>query len=148
MKQFIAALLLISLTAQAQPLGAGNELARPTADIGQASLPIPDLVMRGQFDLPKERVKTVVVRGYGDTPTLARYDGFRTAIEHVVGVSLVSETQINNQRLQRDQIASYSQARVSSFHVLNLEQTRQGWSTQMWVTVRDACERGSTNCLN
>jgi hypothetical protein len=109
---------------------------------------VPDLSMRGQFDLPRNQVKTVVVNGYGDTPVLARYDAFRTAIEHVAGVAIVTETQVNNQRLQRDQTASYSQAHVSSFHILTMSETPRGWTTQMWVTVRSACERGTYNCTN
>ena len=138
MKWTIVTLLFVARLAQAEPMGSGVELARPTVD----------LPMRGEFNLPDNQVKTVVVRGYGETPTLARYDGFRTAIEHVAGVAIVSETQINNQRIQRDQTATYSQARISSFHVLSLESTARGWSTQMWVTVRNICERGSHNCLN
>jgi hypothetical protein len=113
-----------------------------------AAAQVPDLAMRGQFDLPTNLVKTVVVQGYGDTPALARHDAFRTAVEHVAGVAMVSETQVSNQRIARDQLATYSQARISSFHVLNLESTARGYTIQMWVTVRGICERGSYNCTN
>jgi hypothetical protein len=109
---------------------------------------VPDLAMRGQFDLPSNIVKTVVVRGYGETPALARHDAFRTAVEHVAGIAIVSETQVHNWRIQRDQTATYSQAQISSFHVLSMETTARGWQTQMWVTVRSACERSSYNCSN
>jgi hypothetical protein len=116
--------------------------------VSTAQAQVPDLAMRGQFDLPRGLVKTVVVQGYGETPALARHDAFRTAIEHVAGVAVVSETQVHNWRIQRDQTATYSQAHVSSFHILTMSETARGWTTQMWVTVRSACERGSYNCTN
>jgi hypothetical protein len=143
MKWIVVALLLVAKLVQAQ-----DYLAELPLNPGRPNMVPADLPMRGEFVMPKELVKTVVVRGYGETPTLARYDGFKTAVEHVVGVAIVSETQVNNQRIMRDQTATYSQARVSSFHILSSEQTRQGWTTQMWVTVRGVCERNSHNCTN
>ena len=109
---------------------------------------VPDLAVRNELSLPTDIIKTVLVEGAGTTPALARLDAFRTAIERAMGVVIATETQVNNQRLVRDQSATYSQARISNFAVVYVLHDRGLYRTQMWVTVRSACERASYNCTN
>lgn len=119
----------------------------PAMVFGQVPTVYPDLAVRGELDLPTHIVKTVMVEGQGTTPALARQDAFRAAIERTVGIAIVTETQVNNHRLVRDQTATFSHARISNFAVASLEQRGPLWHTVVWVTVRSACMPG-TQCLN
>ena len=105
-----------------------------------AAAQVPDLVVRGQLALPDDIVQTVLVEGVGTTPALARHDAFRTAIERAAGVVMASETQVNNQRIARDQSATYSQARISNFAVVTVTPEGHLYRCLVWVTVRSACQ--------
>lgn len=140
MKWILTVALLCVTTAHAQYLGSGNELAQPPRNT-------PDLSVRGELDLPPGILKTLLVEGSGTSPTLARQDAFRLAIERAVGIAIVTETQVNNQRIVRDQTATWSQARISNFAVASVSQRGGLYHTQVWVTVQSACERGSS-CIN
>jgi hypothetical protein len=96
MKQLILALLLISTTAWADT-GSGAELATP---IGHTGL-----------------LRTVLVEGAGPTPTLARQDAFRMALERTVGTG------------------TGVPARISNFAVALVGQRGSLYYTQVWVTV-------------
>jgi hypothetical protein len=126
MKWSIVALLFVAQFAQAQ---------------------VPDLAVRGELSLPSDITRTVLVEGSGATPALARHDAFRTAIERAAGVVMASETQVVNQRIQRDQSATYSQARISNFAVVTTEQRGKDYWCLVWVTVHSACTVQDT-CRN
>ena len=128
MKQLIIALLIISTTAHAQWYNSEHDLATPPRSPA-------DLPVRGELPLPTGITRTVLVEGSGTTPTLARQDAFRLALERTMGIAIVTETQVNNQRIVRDQTATWTQARISNFAVASVGQRGSLYYTQVWVTV-------------
>jgi hypothetical protein len=118
------------------------------AGTAQAQNYIPDLEVRHHLNLPEGIMKTVQVTGYGETPAMARQDAFKTAIERVAGIAIASETMSDRQRLTRDQIATYSQARISNFAIASMLKENGVWTCLVWVTVRSACTSNTYNCVN
>lgn len=117
------------------------------ATTAQAQNYTPDLEVRHQLNLPTGITKTVQVTGYGENPAMARQDAFKTAIERVAGIVIASETHSNQQRLTKDQIATYSQARISNFAIASMVKENGLWTCLVWVTVRSACT-DTYNCVN
>jgi len=113
---------------------------------GQTS--VPDLTVRRELNLPTNIFKTVMVTGYGDSPALARQDAFRTAVEQAAGIVIASEIQTSRQQITRDQVATYTQARISNFAIVTMTKTNNIWTCVMWVTVRSACTTDTYNCVN
>jgi hypothetical protein len=109
---------------------------------------VPDLQVRHQLNLPEGITKTVQVTGHGESPALARQDAFKTAIERVAGIVIASETMSDRYRLTRDQIATYSQARISDFAIASMLKENGVWTCLVWVTVRSACTNTTYNCVN
>jgi hypothetical protein len=109
---------------------------------------VPDLTVRRELNLPTNIFKTVLVTGYGDSPALARQDAFKLAVEQAAGIVVASETQTSRQQIVRDQVATYSQARISNFAIVTMEKTNGIWTCLVWVTVRSACTNDTYNCVN
>lgn len=107
-----------------------------------------DLPIRHNLNLPTNIYKTVLVTGYGETPALARQDAFKLAVEQTAGIVIASETQTSRFQLTRDQIATYTQARISNFAIVTVEKINGIWLCQTWVTVRSACTNETYNCVN
>lgn len=114
----------------------------------QAQTYVPDLTVRRELALPTNIFKTVLVTGYGDTPALARQDAFKVAVEQAAGIVIASETQTSRQQITRDQIATYTQARISNFAIVSMNRVDGIWICQSWVTVRSACTNTTYNCVN
>ena len=114
----------------------------------QAQNYIPDLEVRNHLTLPGGITKTVQVTGYGESPAMARQDAFKTAIEQTAGIVIASETMSDRQRLTREQIATYSQARISNFAIASMLKENGVWTCLVWVTVRSACTSDTYNCVN
>lgn len=107
-----------------------------------------DLPVRRDLNMPKNIFKTVLVDGYGETPSMARQDAFKVAAEQAAGILIASETQTSRQQLTRDQIATYTQARVSNFAIVSMTQVNGIWVCKTWVTIRSACTTDTYNCVN
>jgi len=116
--------------------------------VGTAHAQVSDLEVRHQLNLPDGIKKTVQVTGYGESPAMARHDAFKTAIERTAGIVVASETQSDRFRLTRDQIATYSQARISNFAIVSMLKQNGVWVCQVWVTVHSACTNTTYNCVN
>lgn len=67
----------------------------------------------------KEGGYTVTVTGYGNQEPEARRDAIKQAVEHVVGVYVVSEQITKNDKIIKDEILSQSNGFVSDFSVKN-----------------------------
>lgn len=109
---------------------------------------VNDLSLRRELNLPTNVFKTVLVTGYGESPALARQDAFRIAVEQVAGIVIATELQSSNQRLVRDQTATYSQARISNFAIVTMDKVNGIYQCLVWVTVRSACTSDTYNCVN
>jgi hypothetical protein len=116
--------------------------------ISSATAQVVDLPVRQELMLPTNIFKTVFVTGKGWSPGLARQDAFRQAIEQAAGIVIATETQSFNQQLTRDQIATYSQARIVNFAIVRQYETDHHWVCETWVTVRSACTQSTYSCTN
>jgi hypothetical protein len=79
---------------------------------------------------------TVTTVGYGISEKAAVQDGFRKAIEQAVGTLVISDTEINGDRLLEDRIGNYSSGYVDNYRVLETSQEPTGrYVVKMQVTV-------------
>ena len=82
--------------------------------------------------------KTVVitVSGSGKTQDDAKQSAFRSAIEQAFGVFISSKTEIFNDRVVADQIASVANGNIQSFTILNESQLPDGsWGVTLKALV-------------
>ena len=82
------------------------------------------------------RVYYIEVEGHGATPTQARDNGFRLAVEQALGTLISSETQVENGRVVRDEIISYAAGYVDRFDIVSTDVTAQGQNQvrmKVWV---------------
>lgn len=92
-------------------------------------------------DLPKtggeHDTVTVEVEASGRTFEEAKRNGFREAIEQVVGSLLISDQEVQGAQLVRDNIANYSAGYVDNFEIIDSNQDIETkvWTVEMKVTV-------------
>ena len=82
------------------------------------------------------RIYYIEVEGHGATPTQARDNGFRLAVEQALGTLVSSETEVNNGRIVRDEIISYASGYVDRFTIVSTETSPTGDSRvrmKVWV---------------
>jgi hypothetical protein len=79
------------------------------------------------------RIYYIEVEGRGDTPTQARDNGFRLAVEQALGTLISSETEVVDGRIKRDEIISYAAGYVDRFTIV---QTTVGADGQTRVTLK------------
>tara|TARA_B100000315_G_C14553575_1_gene577031 strand:- start:26 stop:1075 length:1050 start_codon:yes stop_codon:yes gene_type:complete len=72
------------------------------------------------------RIEKVVVSGFGLNESKAIKNASRTAVQHVVGMYVVSDTILENSRLIKDEVLSHSNAYVKSFKILNKQKDEDG----------------------
>ena len=127
----ICALLLAS-PAQAQVPVLGPQMLMPS--------PLGVVVMIGQwlFTPDKKRVYFIQVAGDGATPEQARNNGFRLAVEQAVGTLILSETQVRNQRVTRDEIITYASGFVDRFNIISTRPYGDGYRVTMEVWVGES----------
>jgi len=84
----------------------------------------------------QKKVLYVEVMAEGADLESARQSAFRMAVERAVGVIVASETHVQNQRIQRDDIITYAAGFVSDYRLV--DQTQRGNRTwvkmQVWVS--------------
>jgi hypothetical protein len=85
-------------------------------------------VFANQFAFAQEENKTVTitVSGSGKTQYDAKQSAFRSAIEQAFGTFISSKTEILNDKVVSDQIASVANGNIQSFSVLNESQLPDG----------------------
>jgi hypothetical protein len=84
-------------------------------------------------DQPTVRIETV---GHGHSINEARQDGFKQAIEQVVGQVVISDQEVNGDQLVKDFIGGYSAGIIDDYEILESDQDEQGlWSVKMNVAV-------------
>lgn len=90
-------------------------------------------------DVPKtmqSATVTVTVDADGKTVDDARRNGFKTAIEQVVGVVLISEQEVQGNSLTRDFIGNYSSGYVDDYEIIESYQDQHNqWHIKMHVQV-------------
>ena len=93
------------------------------------------------------RIYYIEVEGHGATPTQARDNGFRLAVEQALGTLISSETEVQNGRMVRDEIISYAAGYVDRFDIVATESTAQD-QTQVRMKVWVARSALSDRLLN
>ena len=75
------------------------------------------------------------VEGHGTTVEQAKQNGFRTAIEQVVGQVIVSDQEVSGSQLTKDWIGGYSAGYVDAFEILETHQEGNEVIVKMNVAV-------------
>jgi len=80
----------------------------------------------------------IIVEGFGSTFDEALNDAQRNAIEQVCGITITSETIVNNYELQKDPILVNANIYVKDYKVLNENQDDSGgWVVKIEAIVDD-----------
>jgi hypothetical protein len=77
----------------------------------------------------------VQVEGHGSTVEQARLNGFRNAIEQVVGQVIISDQEVRGDQLTKDWIGSYSAGYVDDYEVLETRRVDNEYVLKMNVAV-------------
>lgn len=97
------------------------------------------------------RNNKISVTGEGATFEEAKNDGFRRAVEYAVGAVLLTETQVKNDKLVKDEIIKHSAGYVDDYQITGNVVRNNRLQLHMLVTVRDSkiAERvlGATNAV-
>lgn len=100
--------------------------------------PLGIVITAGQWLIfsGNQRIYYIEVEGHGDSPTQARDNGFRLAVEQALGTLISSETEVNNGRVVRDEIISYAAGFVDRFTIVETGVTpagRDAVKMKVWV---------------
>lgn len=127
MRKVVAGILCAGLlsTAQAQSIG---RIITPT--------PVSVALTIGQW-LSKDSKKLyyIEVEARAETFEQAKQEGFRLAVEHAVGSMILSETEVRNGKLSRDDIITYSSGFVDQFEIARRDNVSGGVIVAMKVWV-------------
>ena len=132
MRKFVISIICaLSVAAQAQPLPITPQMFVPS--------PLGAVITVGMWLLQDSRkVYYIRVAGLGDTVEQARSNGFRLAVEQAVGTMVLSETEIRNQRIVRDEIITYASGFVDRFEILSTAQQNGRYRVTMDVWVGES----------
>lgn len=78
----------------------------------------------------------ITVTGVGRTVEEAKSDGFRKAVEIVIGSVIVADTQARDSKLVRDDLAKHSSGYVDDFTIINRTDSKNSVTLVMDVKVR------------
>lgn len=127
MRRLVAGIICAGLlnTAYAQSIG---RIITPT--------PVSIALTIGQW-LTKDSKKLyyIEVEARAETFEQAKQEGFRLAVEHAVGSMILSETEVRNSRLTRNDIITYSSGFVDQFEIARKDSVHGGVIVNMKVWV-------------
>lgn len=118
--------------------------------------PLGIILTVGQWMLQdNKRVYYIRVVGEGATPEEARANGFRLAVEQAVGTIVLSETEVQNGRIKRDEIVSYASGFIDRFTIISTENqnnrvqvTMNIWVGESKIARRLLNESGGTGTID
>jgi hypothetical protein len=87
------------------------------------------------IDANKQKVYYIEVIGDGRDTEESRKNGFRIAVEQAVGSIIASETEVQNNRVARDEIISYASGYVTKYEIVQQIPSPTGIRTVMKVWV-------------
>lgn len=110
--------------------------------------PIGVALTVGQWIMTRENRKVyyIEVQSQAATFDAARSEGFRLAVEHAVGSLIMSETQVKNNRIVRDEIITYASGYVDRFEIV--DRTELGDRVQLKMKVWVAHSSLANRLLN
>lgn len=86
----------------------------------------------------RKKIYYIKVKSSGATFDQARQQGFRLATEQVAGAVILSETELKNSKLSRDEIISYSSGVIDEYKILDRANTGNGIELTMEVWVAES----------
>ena len=89
----------------------------------------------GCSSVPTRNASTIIVTGTGPTEEIAKQNGFKQAIQIVVGSVVVSEKESQSYKLIKDDILDYSAGYIDYHKVLNSTKLGNLYRVEMEVTV-------------
>jgi hypothetical protein len=99
--------------------------------------PVGIVLSVGQWIVTQDRRKVyyVEVQAQAATFEAARAEGFRLAVEHAVGSLILSETEVRNSRVIRDEIITYASGYVDRFEIVDRKEqnNRVTLTMKVWV---------------
>jgi len=123
----VLAVVLLSQPVQAQTVGAALLIPSPVS----VALTLGHWVMTRD----NRKVFYVEVQSQAETFTAARSEGYRLAVEHAVGSLILSETEVRNSRMTREEITTYASGYVDRFEVVSEKKVPGGVQLHMKVWV-------------
>lgn len=107
--------------------------------------PISAAITVGTWVLSSDRKKVfeIDVQAKAQTFEQAKKEGFRLAVEHAVGNFILSETEVDNSRMKRDEIITYASGFVERFEILNRSDEGNGvrLTMRVWVAHSNIARR-------
>jgi len=136
MRRILAVLACVGLIASAQAQVITGAMFLPS--------PVGVILSIGQWIIfESERTYYIEVLGEGRTAEEAKLNGFRIAVEQAVGSIIAAETEVNNNRIVRDEIISYAAGYVTKYEIVSQEAGGLGVKTTMklWIKKSNIANR-------
>lgn len=128
MRRIIAVLACaVSFTAQAQLITGAMLMPNPLGVV---------LSIGQWITFEGDKTYYIEVQGQGRDVNEARLNGFRIAVEQAVGTIVASETEVNNNRITRDEIISYASAYITKYQTVSEEPSNMGAKVTMKVWLK------------
>jgi len=95
------------------------------------------------FTSDKKKLYEIEVQAQAQSFDAAKKEGFRLAVEHAVGNFILSETEVNNSRMKRDEIITYASGFVDRFVVQDRTDSPDSVrvSMKVWVAHSSIAQR-------
>jgi hypothetical protein len=95
------------------------------------------------FTSDRKKVFEIDVQAKAATFEEAKKEGFRLAVEHAVGSFILSETEVRNDKMTRDEVITYASGFVDRFEIRNRTDTGNGVRLEMkvWVAHSSIAQR-------
>lgn len=146
MKKIVVALALgIGLSALAQ-------------DVSKAVTPSPlgvVISVTNFFNSDRKKFYQIQVQSSGRTFEQARQNAFRLAVEEAAGFAILSESELRNSKLARDEIITYSSAFVEKYKIVNRLDSGNSvnlvvdvWVAESAIANRLLAKNASENTIN
>jgi hypothetical protein len=129
MRRILAVLACVGIITSAQAQVITGAMFLPS--------PVGVVLSIGQWIIfETERTYYIEVLGEGRTAEEAKLNGFKIAVEQAVGSIIAAETEVQNNRITRDEIISYAAGYVTKFEIVNQEAGGLGVKTTMKVWIK------------
>lgn len=128
LKKTLTGVLCATVLVQSAPAQTAFEMLIPS--------PITIALVTGHW-LTKNSKKVfyIEVQSRASTFEQAKQDGFRLAVENAVGSYILSETEVTNGRIKRDEIITYASGFVDKYEIVDQQDVKGGVQIKMKVWV-------------
>jgi len=97
----------------------------------------------------EEKIEKVIVFGVGTTSEMATKNAAKNAVKQVVGMYVVSDVEMQNRKIIKDEVLSYSNGYVKTFKMLEMKENEDGlYEIMAEVGVKISQINNKLNSLN